>query len=98
MTLYPHPFHCSQGVSACRDQPPCTLLLREGTFYLEDTLQLDPSDSGLTVQPYNNEEVWISGGIPVTPMWKPFRVTNDSWVVVEVRVAGALRRALCLHW
>ena len=39
---------------------------------------------------YNNEQVWISGGVAVTPAWKPYNVTNSSWPVVfnENAVSG----------
>ena len=40
---------------------------------------------------YNNEEVWISGGVAITPLWKPYNVTADQWPVVmnENAVDGA---------
>lgn len=38
-----------------------SIVLREGTYYMAETLDLTASDSGLTIQNYNGEQVWISG-------------------------------------
>lgn len=45
------------------------IILRAGTYYLQKTLQLGPSDSGLTVQSYRGEEVWLSGAKLVKVNW-----------------------------
>ena len=54
-----------------------TIVLREGTFYLSDTIQLGADDSYLTIQNYPNEEVWISGGKVIMPIWESVN-TQDS--------------------
>ena len=76
---------------------PTTILLRAGTFYLNKTIELGPEDSGLTLQNYNGEEVWISGAKPIAPQWKAFNVskknTTIEWIVEQnandIRGAGS---------
>ena len=46
-----------------------TIVLREGTFYLTETIELGTQDKGVTIQNYKMEEVWISGGKVITPKW-----------------------------
>ena len=62
-----------------------TIMLRAGTFYLTDTISLTTQDNDLTVQNYNGEEVWISGGQPIAPSWKPYNVSakSTSWIVAQ---------------
>jgi hypothetical protein len=55
-----------------------TIILRRGTFYLTDTLTLGSKQSGLTIQNYPNEEVWISGGKVISPKWQPYNGTKVS--------------------
>jgi len=47
---------------------PSTILLRAGTFFLGDTLELSNQVSGLTIMNYPGEEVWISGGTPLVDL------------------------------
>ena len=55
-----------------RHAPNATIVLRAGTFYLHETIQLGAADSGLTLQSYQDEVVWISGAKPLTNLkWKP---------------------------
>ena len=60
------------------------ILLRAGTHFLQETIVLNASHSGLTIQNYNGEEAWISGGVPLTPQWKPFNVSNSSNWITEM--------------
>lgn len=55
-----------------------TIVLRKGTYYLTDTIQLTTQDKGLTIQNYNDEEVWISGGKVITPSWEKFDVDTSK--------------------
>jgi len=67
----------SKAVMAARASGPgVTIVLREGVFYLNDTLSLTVQDSGLTFQNYPSEEVTISGGKVIKPNWQP--VDTDS--------------------
>ena len=50
-----------------------TIALRAGQHYLSDTIALGPKDSGLTIQNYNGEAAWVSGGVPITTKWKRWR-------------------------
>lgn len=64
-----------KAVGACQGSPKCTVVLREGTFYLAAPVELTPGDSGLTIQAYTGEEVWVSGGRTLPNLsWKPFNV------------------------
>ena len=52
-------------------QEPVTVLLREGVYYLDETFQLTPEDSGtkscpITYAAYPGESPIVSGGRPVT--------------------------------
>ena len=61
------------AVNVARKQTqPSTIVLRKGTFYLTDTIELNSDDSGLTIKNYQDEEVWISGGKVIQPSWKKF--------------------------
>ncbi len=65
-----------KGIDAAKGNPGSTLVLRKGTFYLTKTIELDASDSGLTIQNYQGEEVWISGGKVIQPQWKSYKTTG----------------------
>lgn len=63
---------------------PSTILLRKGTYFLGQTIALSSADNELSIQNYDGEEAWISGGIPVQPLWKPYNMsTNSSWIVQQ---------------
>ena len=51
------------AVDICR-QPggPRRVVLRAGNHFLNQTLQLGPSDSGLTITAFPGEHPWLSGG------------------------------------
>ena len=51
---------------------PTTIYLRKGTYYLEQTVRLDPTDSGLTIAGYKDEAPVISGGKLYKFSWKPY--------------------------
>jgi hypothetical protein len=64
--------------SAQRGKQAITVHLREGTYYLSDTLVFDPADSGsadapVTYAAYQDEEVILSGGTKLQPNWQPYR-------------------------
>ena len=54
---------------------PTTIYLRKfkGTYYLEQTVRLDSTDSGLTIAGYKDEAPVISGGKLYKFSWKPYR-------------------------
>ena len=58
------------------------IILRAGTYYLQETVVLTPSDNGLVVQAFPGEEAWISGATPLPSLsWKPYNISNNaSWV------------------
>lgn len=58
-----------------------TIYLREGTYYLSKTLEIQSSDfkdKKLIIAAYPNESVTISGGKPLSLEWKKFK--NNIWV------------------
>ena len=46
------------------------IYLRAGTYYLSETISLDPEDSNLVISGYQNEKATISGGKEYTFDWK----------------------------
>lgn len=46
------------------------LIMRAGVYFLDQTIVLGVADSGLTLTSYDNEQVWISGGMALSPKWK----------------------------
>ena len=55
-----------------------TVYVRQGTYYLRETLSFGPEDSGnshaerIVWRPYQNESVTISGGIKLDLDWQPY--------------------------
>jgi hypothetical protein len=54
---------------------------------------LGPEDSGLTISNYQGEEVYVSGGIPLTTNWKPYNVTNQPTITVYQNTNNVYGRA-----
>lgn len=52
---------------------PVRIWVREGTYYLNEPLCFTPEDSGLTLEPYENETVVISGGHRLALEWSAYR-------------------------
>eukprot|EP00750_Incisomonas_marina_P033658 INCI9923.3.p1 GENE.INCI9923.3~~INCI9923.3.p1 ORF type:complete len:923 (-),score=130.23 INCI9923.3:2785-5553(-) len=61
------------GVAKARGTAAKTVELRAGTYYLGGAVSLTEDDSGLTIQNYVGEEVWLSGAAPIS---------NLQWEVV----------------
>jgi hypothetical protein len=56
-----------------------TILLRGGEYFNQPTVVLTALDSGLTLQNFPGEEVWLSGATPLAGVtWTPFKVGNSS--------------------
>ena len=69
----------NKAVMAARNAGPfSTIILREGTFYLTETIQLNSKDKGLTIQNYPNEVAWISGGKVIMPKWEKYDVDSSK--------------------
>lgn len=68
------PLHdISYAIKKCRSLDGyCTISLREGTYYLKDTLKLYECDNNMSIIGYNNEKVIISGGKEIKPEWELF--------------------------
>eukprot|EP01084_Bolivina_argentea_P066970 122070_1 len=53
------------------------IILRSGTHYLPNTIYFTPDDSHLLITNYNNENVILSGGIPIQNCdWKLYKGTD----------------------
>lgn len=58
------------------------IILRAGTYYLAETIQLTIQDSGLTITNYPGEKAWISGARPLTLQWKPVNTKSGMNIYV----------------
>ena len=68
---------------------PATIILRKGTYYLNQTIELDARDSHLTITAYEDEEAIVSGGVLLAGLkWEQVAVGSD------VHVASLAGRAL----
>ncbi len=80
---------------------PVTVTIREGTYYLDEPLELGPEDSGtadapVTWQAMSGEEVVLSGGRPIDTEWEPHEgeivattlpdVAEDDWYFRLLRI------------
>ena len=59
-----------------------TIILRQGIFYLTETINFGSHDNGLTIMNYKNEEVWISGAKVITPKWTSWRTSGQDNIYV----------------
>jgi hypothetical protein len=79
------------------------VILRNGTFYLAETVQVPHSAHGLSIEGMAGEEAWVSGGTKLEKIaWKPHDLKggNNIWVadlkgfhlkdIPGLRVNGAL--------
>jgi hypothetical protein len=69
---------------------PVTVMVREGTYYLDDTLVFGPQDSGTRECPvsygaYPGEAPVISGGRAITADWRPYRGKIQVCVIPEIK-------------
>lgn len=90
---------------------PTTVLVREGTYYLETPLVFGPDDSGTEAAPlifraFGGERVILSGGRPIAGPWQSsdgvtYRTTvpgveEGTWWFRQLRV-GDERQSRCRH-
>ena len=65
-----------------RTNPPATIFLRNGTYFLDSTLDLTPEDNGLNIEPFCSsqgqcDKAIISGNVPLPALtWSPYNVTS----------------------
>jgi len=68
------------AVAQSRTLPaPRDIILRAGIHFLTATVELQPVDSGLTIRAYDGEDVWVSGGISVSPAWTKAPLKGNVW-------------------
>lgn len=51
----------------------CMIVLRGGTYYLDDTVRLDAEANGITFTAYKDETPIISGGKRITSAWSSYK-------------------------
>ena len=70
----------SRALKASRSSPGAkrTILLRAGMHHLSETIALDGRDNGLTIQNYNGEAAWLSGGVPLKTSWTKWKPDVQS--------------------
>lgn len=74
-------FHAAKNaVAALRKSTagPVTVYFRAGTYYLSEPIVFRPEDSGspespITYSAYPDEQVTLSGGTRLAPLWTPYR-------------------------
>ena len=69
----------AKGVETAAAKPSGsrTVILRNGTYYISETVQIPPAAHGLTIEGMAGETAWVSGGTKLDPIkWKPHNLTN----------------------
>ena len=57
------------------------ILLRQGTYYIQQTIKLNHLDSNLLLKPYKDENVNISGAVPLNNLnWRQYGTKNGNKV------------------
>jgi hypothetical protein len=77
-----HVTHVPSDVLIYSCRPPISIVLKAGIHFLNDTMELGPSDSGLTITgpPTSEGQAWVSGGIPLKTTWTKWTSpVNASW-------------------
>eukprot|EP00054_Salpingoeca_dolichothecata_P007214 m.41893 g.41893 ORF g.41893 m.41893 type:complete len:814 (+) comp16925_c0_seq2:2-2443(+) len=55
-----------------------TIFLRSGTFYLTAPVNIGSKSTKLTIQNFNGEEAWVSGGVELTNLkWSEYNVAGN---------------------
>ena len=79
---------------AAADPTLHTVVLRQGTHYLADTLYLNAEHSGLTIQSHEGEQATISGGEELKGLkWTKSTEGKGNVYVAKVRLATLLLAA-----
>ena len=70
---------------------PAMLILREGVYYLNNTLNFNYLDSNLIITNFNNEQTTISGAIPLyNCSWQLYKKTADNYNIYSVNLKDSL--------
>ena len=72
------------SAAAASAPEPRTLLLRAGTFFLTEPIELTPADSLIAIQNYRGEDVSISGGVLLDPSWQPLPSVHPAALVAKL--------------
>eukprot|EP01084_Bolivina_argentea_P309824 535952_1 len=67
------------------------IILREGIYYLNETINLNYLDSNLIITNFNNEKTIISGAIPLyNCSWQLYKKTSDNYNIYSVDLKNSL--------
>lgn len=67
---------------------PVHVILKGGTHFVEDTIQIGSGDSHLTIRNANGEHAVVSGGINLTTAWTPSTACKGCY---EAKLAGQIK-------
>ena len=81
---------------------PITVLVRGGTYFLDETLAFGPADSGTFASPityaaYPGEVPILSGGRPIKATWKPYQGQIMACTVPGAKEGGWKFRRLAVN-
>ena len=71
-----------KAVIYAKNKKNSTIILREGSYFLSEQIELNESHSGLTIQNAPGEMAVVSGGVSFhvdKNMWKPYVINKGSW-------------------
>ena len=60
------------------------MVLREGCYYLENTIKFTSIDSNFLISNYKNEKVEISGAIPIDCKWEFYKNGMSCYLVCKL--------------
>jgi hypothetical protein len=81
-----------RALTLSRTKQVRSIVLRNGTYYLNSTLLLGPRDSGLTISALENETAVLSGAVPLEGLaWRPSHI-NPTHVAVATVPASVMAR------
>ena len=68
------------------------IYLREGIYYVLETIHFKPDHSNIMITPYHNETVTISGGIPLynCSQWELYKKTSDNKNIYKIDLSNSL--------
>jgi len=78
---FPQLIQCVQASRERLDGSLFTIVIRKGTYYLNDTITLGSKDSNLVFQNYNGEEVWLSGAKDIKGSWTKHPFKKSVWTI-----------------
>ena len=69
----------ARALKAVRGQPGSVIGLN-GTFFLEEAVQLTSEHSGVIISSLHGHQARLSGGMPLTLKWSPSRAVAGAYI------------------